>query len=218
MTFEIRQCINDAHEMIERSGIRITESHGWIQLAALLRDLSEYLDKADQACENDDPVEAVGWFKGAADEIGRLPDEANHALHKLYQMDKGFVGAACWLWTERQFAVPYDDSCCDGYANWFKGFDTLVELETTLPAYCEYADKKPSPEWCLHIDGELWLHESHLFPLVQFADVKFQMFIVQKIKHMLRESPAREHHQAKLHTACPQVHNLLFPDAIAEGS
>lgn len=106
--------------------------------------------------------------------------------------------------------MPYRDG-------WFDGLATLIELETTLPEYCEYADEKPSPDWCKRVNGELWIHESHLYPLVDSADVKFQMFMVQKIKHMLRESPAREHHQASLHAVLPEVHDMLFPDAVSEG-
>lgn len=130
--FEIRKYINDIHDALDRCEIQIIDSHGWLQLAVQIRQLLSSLEKAEQACDVDDLKEAVGWIKSAQNEFAELADEAAQAEKKLKLMDKGFAGAACWLWTERQFAVPYDDGCCDGYACWFDGYATLVELETTL--------------------------------------------------------------------------------------
>lgn len=203
--FEIRTFINETRDLIAKVQGQIPGPYGWSQTAVHLRQLLSYLDNVERACDDDKTEEAIEWLAGLKAEILEFQDTNQDSPDS---MGKGFEGVACWLWEERQFAVPYRDG-------WFDGLATLTELDTTLPAYCQYADERPSTEWCQRNNGELWLHESHLYPLVQSADVQFQLFMVQKIKHMLRESQSREHHQASLHAACPEIHDMMFPETVA---
>lgn len=205
--YELRKFIADTHDMIEKVLPEIPEHLGWTTMSVHARHLLEYLANAEQACDDGEHQEAFEWLSGLRNEAAEFYGKYEDGFP---EMDEGFMGTACWLWTEREFAVPYHDG-------WFDALAVMTELETTLPDYCEYTDHEPSDDWCMHEDGELWLHESHLFQLVNSADVQFQMFMVQKIKYMLREAPDREHRQASLHAVCPEVHDMLFPDAVTEG-
>ena len=128
--FETRQFINDISTAIEPFEAEIPKSDGWTQYAVHLRCIRGYLDKAEAACNDDDSEQAMEWIIGLRNEFEEFQATAKKGLT---EPDETFAGTACWLWLDRQFAVPYRDG-------WFDGFAVLAELESTCLLYTS-----PSP-------------------------------------------------------------------------
>lgn len=200
MSDNIETIARDLQESLKL--IKTEPDFGWLREAVQRRRAISLCTRAMEAARGGDKQEATRIVEIVTAEQKALP--TGEELHTEFRE------TACWLWTQRRFAVNYRHG-------WFDATGVMIELNTNAAEYCEETERKPSADWYRRTGADLWFTQSHLFHLVYHFETDFRKEITDMITFMLYRSPAREHHQAKLQATCPAVHELLFPDSNGQG-
>ena len=90
------------------------------------------------------------------------------------------------------------NAACEAYGKLFTDYVRAFEPDLT-----DYVD----------LNGRLWAVDSEALRLVQWCDEEFAAENARALSDALYRAPNREHLEARMAEACPEIYNFLFPDA-----